>query len=156
MTDLQNHIESMREDTPIPKDEFGLAHNLLNSKQTGNRFSDIVDINIQVTNIKDPKLMRSYQEAMIILTQLKALAEQDPEVIGPVYCLIHNSVRNELLMTKANGDERKLLASLGNTSKFNTHGGLGQGLQPDPGWYEDMNEEKEKGNFISNLFNRKK
>ncbi len=156
MTDLANYIEGMREDAPMPKNEFELAHNLLYSKQRSNIYSDIVDMNVQVTNIKDPRLMRSYQEAMILLTDLRSLAEKDPELLAPLYHLVHNSVRNELLMTKANGDERRLLASLGDKTKYSTSGGLGRGLEGSPDWYEDAEEEERKGNFLSNLFRGKK
>lgn len=154
MSDLQNYISGMNKSRPMPKNEFELGHNMLNSYQPDNQYSDIVDLNVQVTNIKDPKLMRSYQEAMIILTQLKSIALKDPECFGETYKLIYNEVRNELLMTKADGNERKLLGSLGNV-RFNSSGRLAEGLRPDPDWYPE-DEDEPKGNFLSNLFKQKK
>jgi len=57
-------------------------------------------------------------------------------------------------MSKADGNERKLLGSLGNV-RFNPSSRLEGGLRPDPDWYADE-EEEPKGNFFSNLFKKKR
>ena len=154
MTDIEDYVGIIGKNKPVPKSEFELAHNMLESFQAENPFSDIVDLNIQVTNIKDPKLMRSYQRSMVILTELKSIALKDPECFAGTYRMIYNSVRNELLMSKADGNERKLLGSLGNV-RFNSSARLGEGLRPDPDLYYEE-EEEPKGNFLSNLFKKKR
>lgn len=152
--DMETYFDQLAKEKQIPRSQFEHAYALLESEQRGNDYSKIVDSPVQLSHIKDDRLMRLYQNDVVLLTHMKAIADRSPE-FRPLYIQIYNEWRNEILMSKANGNERKLQASVG--SNYTPKGSLDQGISADymaPLPYEEDNEPK--SNFLSNLFKRKR
>jgi len=151
--DMDNYIEQVMKEKQIPRSQWEHAFALLESEQRNNEYSKLVDSPVQLAHIKDDRLMRLYQNDAILLTHMKAIANRSPE-FKPLFEQIYNEWRNEILMSKANGNERKLQASVG--SNYTPRGSLDQGFGQDyMNYMQQPQGEEKKGNFLSNLFKKK-
>jgi len=150
--DMDSYIEAIMKEKQIPRSQWEHAYALLESEQRNNDYSKLVDSPVQLAHIKDDRLMRLYQNDVVILTNMKAIADRSPE-FRPLYEQIYNEWRNEILMSKANGNERKLQAGVG--SNYTPRGSLDQGYGVDYMNYMQPQGEEKKGNFLSNLFKKK-
>jgi hypothetical protein len=151
MPDINDYVKDMIQDKNMPRNEWEHAYFMIESEQKNNEYSKLVDVPVQLANIKDPRLMRLYQRDVILLTKMKSMSKRSMLFKGTCD-LIYNEWRNEVLMSKANGDERKLQASTG--GKFSPRGSLDGGLRPDP--YIEMMEEEDNRTFMQKLMGSKK
>lgn len=113
-----------------PKDPFShAAWLMLRDDAVSDKDLDLDLVNKQVilSYVGDDKLLRLYQNDIVILTQMRNLAARDP-AMAPVYQVLYNGWQGELKMTRTKkGLERQLQGTTGGSYMPREQFGSGYG-----------------------------
>lgn len=138
---VQGYMESLRRSRAYPDDPYKHAYSLLDTDDEDIRlqFQKIVEKHVLLANISDDRMLRLYQNDVIILCQMLDMARREPQFAN-FFMKTYYGWRGELALTRAKeGMERKLQATPGGYQPKRDISGYGADL---PQFQEQMQEEK--------------
>ena len=147
---IASYLRSTMKNRILPDDPFKHAYAILESDDDEiHEFSKLAEKRVLLANISDDKMLRLYQNDMILLCQLFDMSRREDQ-LRSFFLKTYYGWIGELSLTRAkDGLERRLQASAGGYQPKDMMGGYGTGLMQS----QETNEEQ---NFFQKVFNRDK
>ncbi len=146
---ISDYVRTTMKNRLLPDDPYKHQYALLDSDEEDiTEFNKIAEKRILLANISDDKMMRFYQNDLILLCQMLDMAKREPQLRNFFLKTYYGWV-GELSLTRAkDGLERRLQATAGGYNPKENLGGYGSNLWPA--------ENKDEKNFFQKIFNRDK
>jgi len=150
-SNMSQYLEQNRKGKTLPDDPFKHATNLMENEQENvAKFTELVDKKILLANISEDRMMRLYQNDIVLLTELFDMAQREPQLKN-FFCKIYYGWTGELSLTRTkDGTERKLQAVPGGSyAPKEQLSGYGMNLP-------QFTEQEDEKNILAKIFQRNK
>jgi len=145
---VRGYMESLKRSHIYPDDPYKHAYSMIDNDDDGSlvTFNKLVEKRVLLANISDDRMLRLYQNDVILLCQMLDMARREPQLQNFFLKTYYGWV-GELALTRAkDGMERKLQATPGGFQPRSDMGGYGANM---PQFQE---QEKEETNFFKKIF----
>jgi len=145
---VKTYMEGLRRSRVYPDDPFKHSYSLIDtddSEEIG-KFYKIVEKHVLLASISEDRMLRLYQNDVILLCQMLDMARREPQLQN-FFLKTYYGWRGELMLTRAkDGLERKLQATAGGYQPKGNMQGYGTDMP------QFQQQEKEETNIFKKLF----